>query len=105
MNRQCPHVKILELEKKVAELQSRETIQLTGHQIKEILELACPDGDSEQLSETITIFYRSEDQFSKGTDEPVPLPKGYYFYWDECPEEGAVGPIEPNHEQRSKVST
>lgn len=58
------------------------SITLNGYQLKELLDFANPDGDSEkdQLETELTIVYLKDGHSGEG----------YYFYMTEYPEEGSM---------------
>jgi len=65
---------------------------LTAAQLRDALEFCNPDGpeDTEQMETEVTFFYREQDEISTDGD---PLPRGWYCYLTEYPDEGAYGPL------------
>lgn len=76
------------------------SMTLSAKQLREALELCAPDdGDLDQLETEVTFFFREKDEIS---DEGEPMPRGWYCYLSEYPEDGCYGPLgaerKPGHE-------
>lgn len=67
-------------------------ITLTAGQLREILDFANPDGESdhEQLKTSVTIGFKDDLVDENGDMAPA----GIYAWITEYPEEGAIGPLE-----------
>lgn len=64
-------------------------IVLTGKQIKDLLDFACPDeGDEDQLKSDIAIEFYEAGEHDESTKEP--FRQGYYAFLVEYPEEGSI---------------
>lgn len=58
---------------------------ITGYQLREALEFLAPDGEAEQLEQSVCIQHGPERTHDEGTD-----PAGLYCWLDDCPEEGSI---------------
>jgi len=67
------------------------SVTLTAKQLREALEYANPDGpeDEDQQETEVVIEWMPNRTATDGTH----MPKGYYRYYVDCPEEGVIGPL------------
>jgi hypothetical protein len=74
-------------------------MQLTGHEIKELLDFVNPEAeaDPEQLDASVTLIER--EAFVSTDDEQFAA--GVYAIWNEYPEEGLYGPL---HSKPKKIT-
>lgn len=72
-------------------------IELSGAQLKDALDLIAPDGDDEQLAQSVVIEWKEKGQLNAELDDEV-SPAGFYACYAEYPEEGWIllGPDEIN---------
>lgn len=65
---------------------------LTAAQLRDALEFVNPDGpdNADQMETEVSFFFRENDETS---NEGEPLPRGWYCYLAEYPEEGCYGPL------------
>lgn len=60
-------------------------LTITGYQLREALEFLAPDGEAEQLEQSVCIQHGPERTHEEGTD-----PAGLYCWLDDYPEEGSI---------------
>lgn len=77
-------------------------MQLTGHDIKELLDLVNPDAEAapEQLDESITLVAREAFVSTDGAQMPACI----YVILDEYPEEGLYGPLSDNNKRKQRIN-
>jgi hypothetical protein len=66
-------------------------VTLTGHQLKQALSLAWPDGDADpdQGFTVVTIAHLPAGRASNEDGQPVDMPAGLYLSYDDMPDEGS----------------